>query len=605
MSESEDDSVSSVDSSLDTLASEAEDDEELLLAEDALGDEDEPSIVVHDDDLVVNDDDAGGQAPTLVPSQKNFTDTNNNRPSWNDDRLFPPPRKTSNPSRAWQFGGFRKENGKLNMVKVVCGVCGKEIKCKNTPSHLSQHLQSEHSDVYSAKDENSKVQPKMSDFFLQKGAVSKYKNDHPKQRELTSKLVEWVVDSNRPFAIVDDKKLREAFEVADPKFKVPSPYKIKAEIRKLHEKKKEEVIEEFTNVDYFSCTNDAGSSFGGKSFVDVNVHYLDKNFFPKKKILDVLEMKENKTADNYKHRVIEKLSEFKIEDKVFSFTTDNENTMRKAFAKEERNGCFAHIQSLSSKKALESQKALKTLRSKLRKVAKKANKSSKFKYALQRQQKERGLKVKTLKLEVKTRFTATHTMIRSFMNDPKEGSGNGFDDEKIKQNIDAVNSAMKKSKFKKSVLAKLEVKDDDIKKMKELAEILDILEEGITLIGGENYATASAVLPFLHSINKVLEEDDTDPMYLSNFKAFLKNDLADRCDDNFNKLVLTKASFFDKRFAMLKFLEAEAGVEKETVMQEIICDLLVIEKKLKDCRCLSYLPPSLSDPNENELEKEK
>ena len=177
MSESEDDSVSSVDSSLDTLASEAEDDEELLLAEDALGDEDEPSIVVHDDDLVVNDDDAGGQAPTLVPSQKNFTDTNNNRPSWNDDRLFPPPRKTSNPSRAWQFGGFRKENGKLNMVKVVCGVCGKEIKYKNTPSHLSQHLQSEHSDVYSAKDENSKVQPKMSDFFLQKGAVSKYKND--------------------------------------------------------------------------------------------------------------------------------------------------------------------------------------------------------------------------------------------------------------------------------------------------------------------------------------------------------------------------------------------------------------------------------------------
>ena len=71
-------------------------------------------------------------------------------------------------------------------------------------------------------------------------------------------------------------------------------------------------------------------------------------------------------------------------------------------------------------------------------------------------------------------------------------------------------------------------------------------------------------------------------MYLSNFKAFLKNDLADRCDDNLNKLVLTKASFFDKRFAMLKFLEAEASVEKETVMQEIICELLVIEKKLKD-----------------------
>ena len=88
----------------------------------------------------------------------------------------------------------------------------------------------------------------------------------------------------------------------------------------------------------------------------------------------------------------------------------------------------------------------------MRKVAKKANKSSKSKYALQRQQKQRGLKVKTLKQEVKTRFTATHTMIRSFINDPKEGTGNGYDDSKIQENIEAINCAMKDSKFKKSVL---------------------------------------------------------------------------------------------------------------------------------------------------------
>ena len=123
---------------------------------------------MHDDDLVVNADDAGG------------TDTNNNRPSWNDVRLFPPPRKTSNPSRAWQFGGFRKENGKLNMVKVVCGVCGKEIKYKNTPSHLSQHLQSEHSDVFSAKEENSKVRllsPEGISFQVQKRSPQAKRTD--------------------------------------------------------------------------------------------------------------------------------------------------------------------------------------------------------------------------------------------------------------------------------------------------------------------------------------------------------------------------------------------------------------------------------------------
>ena len=138
--------------------------------------------------------------------------------------MFPPQRKNSNPSKAWQFGGFRKENGKLNMENTVCGLCGKEFKYKNTPSHLSQHLQSEHANDYASKDDQSKVaQPKMSDFFVHKGATTKDKNDHPKQKELLNKLVGWVVDNNRPFAIVNDKKLREAFEIADPKFEVPSP----------------------------------------------------------------------------------------------------------------------------------------------------------------------------------------------------------------------------------------------------------------------------------------------------------------------------------------------------------------------------------------------
>ena len=89
--------------------------------------------------------------------------------------------------------------------------------------------------------------------------------------------------------------------------------------------------------------------------------------------------------------------------------------MRKAFTNKERNGCFAHIESKASKKALNKQKTLKTLRIKLRKISKKSNKSSKFKYALEKQQELRGLKVKSLKQEVETRFTATRTMIKSFL----------------------------------------------------------------------------------------------------------------------------------------------------------------------------------------------
>ena len=62
-------------------------------------------------------------------------------------------------------------------------------------------------------------------------------------------------------------------------------------------------VPELSKVEAMSCTNDGGSSSGAKSFVDVNVHYVTEDFQPKKKILDVFEMKDSKTAENYRARV--------------------------------------------------------------------------------------------------------------------------------------------------------------------------------------------------------------------------------------------------------------------------------------------------------------
>ena len=269
MSDSNSSSESSLNSSLDSDV--GEDEEEAIPEEEGVGLESDLTDDI-DDPIVVDEDhgnDTDETAATTNSAQTKVSDTNNNWPSWNGERLFPPPRKVSNPSKAWQFGGFKKANGKLDMSYTVCGICGKTFKYRSTPAHLSQHLQSEHLTIYTSKELSSKAQPKMFDFFVQKGASSKYKGDHPKQKELSSKLVEWIVDSNRPFSIVDDKKLKEAFEIADPRFEVPSPYKIKTEISKLYAKKKEELLDEFSSVEYFSCTNDAGSSFGGNPLLSI------------------------------------------------------------------------------------------------------------------------------------------------------------------------------------------------------------------------------------------------------------------------------------------------------------------------------------------------
>ena len=87
------------------------------------------------------------------------------------------------------------------------------------------------------------------------------------------------------------------------------------------------------------------------------------------------------------------------------------------------------------------------MREKLRKIAKKAKKSSKFKYGIEKEQVKRGLRLLTLKQEVKTRFTATHTMVRSFLNDPNEKKEEEMDDEKVNANIEAINAVMVSAKF--------------------------------------------------------------------------------------------------------------------------------------------------------------
>ena len=77
-----------------------------------------------------------------------------------------------------------------------------------------------------------------------------------------------------------------------------------------------------------------------------------------------------------------------------------------------------------------------------------------------------------MKQEVKTRFTATWTMFRSFLNDPNEKKEEDLDEEKVAANIEAINSAMVQAKFKKRQLDALKLKDEDVNKMKQLVQVL-------------------------------------------------------------------------------------------------------------------------------------
>ena len=66
---------------------------------------------------------------------KSKTETDIVYPSWNGDTLFPPIKRTDNPSKAWSFGGFRTgQKGDLIKSVMVCGLCGLEMIYNYSPS---------------------------------------------------------------------------------------------------------------------------------------------------------------------------------------------------------------------------------------------------------------------------------------------------------------------------------------------------------------------------------------------------------------------------------------------------------------------------------------
>ena len=463
--------------------------------------------------------------------------------------LFPPDgSKMRKASQAWSYGGLKKDDkGKLLTDKMYCALCPKTFRYNHSPSALSDHLKHKHTDkMLELEAAEKQSQSKLTDFrFVKTNIQEQYKASHPKQKAFRSDLGDWVIKDKRPFSIVNDWGFRKAVKTLDSRIKVPSDKTISNDIKMKYAVKKKVTIEKLKQVDYFSCTNDGGTSLANSSFIAINVHWIDPEFSSQTKLIDMKPV-EGKKADEYRAAVDDSLEKHNIKSKTFSFTTDNEPTMNKSFPPHVRNGCFAHIESKACEKAMEDSKVLKALRKKLRKIARKSNKSPKFKRALKKEQKERNIPVITLKQEVATRFTSTKIMFDSFV-PSKPNEEEDVDMTAARVNIEAINAALKSSLAKKE-FKKYEIEKKEVDIVVKTLPTLRIMEEGITRIGGEKYSTGSIVLPFLSKFLVFLEGDEDEPMYVRNFKLKIKAEMVERCRDNLNIELLALSSFCDMRY---------------------------------------------------------
>ena len=242
-----------------------------------------------DDGLIVNnslDNNANAavtpqsQSSPAVRSSSASTKSNQPAPTANGVRLWPPSGKKLK-SETWKHGGFKKDNkGVLQKDVIFCAHCNFSAKYCNSPTNLQRHIEREHGDVLKKMPEELKLyQSKVTDFPMTSlAAVKKYSRDSQKQVYFKNLIIKWVIKSLRPFIIVKDENLVKAFNLADPKLSIPCPDTIKSQVRKLDLKHTALVKKDLENVSFVTCTNDAGSSYGASSFIDVNIHWLNEDF---------------------------------------------------------------------------------------------------------------------------------------------------------------------------------------------------------------------------------------------------------------------------------------------------------------------------------------
>ena len=105
----------------------------------------------------------------------------------------------------------------------------------------------------------------------------------------------------------------------------------------------------------------------------------------------------------------------------------------------------------------------------------------------------------------------------------------------ITKNIKAINATLNDLNF-----SELKLRDTEVEIIKNTVNLLRPLEEFSTLLGVDKYVSASAVLPAKKCLAKHLESNDDDPTYISDIKNFMKDDLLEL--SNLNYEVLTKCT---------------------------------------------------------------
>jgi hypothetical protein len=511
-------------------------------------------------------------------------------------------------SLVWKYFHF---SGTTNLgadkKKVYCKLCernkkkGKkmsQIPYSGGTTNLTKHLKIWHkSEFKKAEEEASKKtdankNSSIKDYYGEK-TKHKWSKSSVNWKNATMSIAKWCAKNSRPAFIVEDSGFRCLMDLLCPQYEVPSAKTIGRYIYQLYELEHSRIKEKLKDIEFCAVTTDGGTSSNAVSFQDTNVQYINEEMYMKTHTLGVHENKEEHTADNYRENTDDVEDEFEIKEKVVMTVTDNENKMKKAFSKNVRSGCLAHILHSTVSFGIKQTPEVDNTIKKMRRIATKFNKSYAFKYAVEVQQKKRDIKVKPIHQDVPTRWGSTRASCESFLDTKKESDFDEDDENDVFgddfENMGAINDALRKVKYKKpQKVTDFLLSRNDMLRIQRTHKFLLNIDIYSTILGGQKFVTGSIVLPVVASLKNLFKPDDEDAMYIANMKEEMLDDFKRRVADNLNGEFLLKATALDARFKNLKV------TQHKEARDEIFNNL---EKELRE---LIEKTPTQKDSEDNQ-----
>lgn len=171
-------------------------------------------------------------------------------------------------------------------------------------------------------------QPTLTGFKLE----HTYDENNKRQKDIISAIInQLIVSGNMPMNIVSQPWFTSFMTFMDPKFVMPSRYKVNKLIVNQFECQKSILQSKLKAAKWVSLTIDMWSDRRMRAFLGITVHFLNELMIFESFVLDCASFEGKHTSDNISNKCAAIVESYEIQDKIAFVVTDNAANMVKAF----------------------------------------------------------------------------------------------------------------------------------------------------------------------------------------------------------------------------------------------------------------------------------